>query len=197
MSLFDATRAIVHMFTNGDEGKSPYVVSDILSLLKSKYKKVHLVQMQHEPIQFVLRIDDHTVIVTYSGNGFNDTEAFYASCENSTGFIRFNPLRCIGNVTQNLFTLSLVDDLLAHVTVDWTTNWPRLCKVRNTFFLNDVEAHANCLPFLATLTKSDGAEDRPFYYMSEKAFVQAIHASILGNTVWAQELAAFKHTTLV
>lgn len=193
MSLFDATRAIVHMFTNGDEGNSPYVVSDIVCLLRSKYKKVHILEMQHEPIRFVLRIDDHIVTVSYSGNGFDDTGAFYALCDTCTGFIRFNPLRCMGDVTQSLFSLNLMDDLLAHVTSNWTTNWPRLCKVTNTFFLNDVEAHANCLPFLAALTKSDVAEDRPFCYMSEKAFVGAIQSSILG-TAWTHEMSAFQRT---
>ena len=172
MTSADYSRAIVHLFTNGSEGKSPYIVCDIFKRLVERHTNVQLLELQSYPLRMTFDID-HVRVWVWSGSPEEQTEdemIFYTMC-GAHGAVRVNVLKVLHEVPVTVMDKDVVIDHLAPLYTDWMAKWPT-CTMS---WIDFKEKH---------LTPDSHSQFSSMRYMSESNFVDAIETAIDSVFVW-------------
>jgi hypothetical protein len=175
MTSADYSRAIVHAFTNGSEGKSPYIVCDIFKRLVERHTNVQLLELQPNPLRMTFDID-HVRVWVWVGAPEEQTEnemIFYAQC-GTHGAVRVNVLKVLDEVPVSVMDKDVVIDHLAPLYTDWMAEWPR-CTMSWIDLSSELDQH---------LTPDSHSQFSSMRYMSEHNFVDAIETAIDSVTVW-------------
>ncbi len=157
--LADHSRAVVHTVTKGDVCASPYVVADVLSLLKRQHHGVQLLQVHASPFRMELTVEGlHLVVwIGEKNEQLEGERIFYVSC-GTGGAVRFNALKHLYNVPAGVVKTKKMAKVLTELRQDdqWMEQWstPR---------------------FASTLAKFKTPTARPLEFLCEREFVKAIH----------------------
>ena len=166
MATADFSRAIVYLSTNGLEGKSPYVLADVINELKERRDHVQLVEVHFDPLRFVLDVDHHKVYI-WAGALAEQTDEemiFYVQCGNR-GIVRVDVIKCLREVPVGVIDDPAVIERLLPLETSWYIYWPTFTNS----WLKFKHDHLNAV---------DSNQFRCMRYMSELIFVDAIETAL-------------------
>ena len=114
----DPTRAFLFLNTNGEEGATPHLASDVLSALKKKFGNdaVGLLAVNAHQLYIKFTVND-VVYIVEQVQGASATCVVYRAQHPTSGAVRFDatttvPIPCIGSQTFH------------PIPVKWKEQWP-------------------------------------------------------------------------
>ena len=158
-------RALIYMHTSGEEGRSPYFLSDVLSCLKEEGKEAKIISAKEGPLVVTMKVEGRMITITEEAVE-GSTLLFVKGGGN--GFVRMDAIRKTESVPVAFMDqdtgegANLVDPLFE----DWIGKWPSPLANWKTYaekHFPRLSSGVNLSPVLS-----------PLVYISERTIVDGI-----------------------